>query len=197
MFILTPLSSLAWEISPLVIVPGRQKETSCIRGCQQYMASRSGSSPAQCHPPTIPGPWIATRPTSSPSRYRIVIHCQTNSVSVFSTPSLFNAQSVGNSRRHLEICSFISDYDVDTMLLTKMWLCKSGDDAKCPGYKFFSLFPAPAAKWGGGLAFIIKDSLCNHCQLSFPTHIIWTGSGNSQLQQATYFLLLRVPASTK
>ena len=111
------------------------------------MASRSGSSPAQCHPPTIPGPWIATRPTSSPSRYRIVIHCQTNSVSVFSTPSLFNAQSVGNSRRHLEICSFISDYDVDTMLLTKMWLCKSGDDAKCrdltraTSFFLFSLLP--------------------------------------------------------
>ena len=56
------------------------------------------------------------------------------------------------------------------MLLTETWLREFGDDANCmnptpPGYKLFS-FPrrhCSAAKRGGGLAFIIKDSLADHC----------------------------------
>ena len=44
---------------------------------------------------------------------------------------LFNAQSVGDSKERSEIFSFISDYDVDVMLLTETWLHESGDDAKC------------------------------------------------------------------
>ena len=42
---------------------------------------------------------------------------------------LFNAQSVGNSKKCSEICSFISDYDVNMILLTETWLNESGDDA--------------------------------------------------------------------
>ena len=44
---------------------------------------------------------------------------------------LFNAQSVDNSKKRSEICSFISDNDADVILLTETWLRESGDDAKC------------------------------------------------------------------
>ena len=53
--------------------------------------------------------------------------------------SLFNARSVSTSRKKTEICNFITDNDVDIMLLTETWLRSSGDEAKCadlapPGY---------------------------------------------------------------
>lgn len=56
------------------------------------------------------------------------------------------------------------------MLLAETRLRESGDGATCvnltpPGYKLFS-FPrchCSTAEWGGGLAFVIKNSLADHC----------------------------------
>ena len=81
---------------------------------------------------------------------------------------LFNARSVGTSRRS-DISTFIQDNNIDIMLLTKTWLCPASDEAKIadlalPGYSVLS-FPRSAggsgAK-GGGIAFVIRDSLKPH-----------------------------------
>ena len=86
---------------------------------------------------------------------------------------LFDAQSVDISTKRSEICSFISDYDADVVLLTDTLLRESGEDAKCrdltpPGHKLFS-FPrshCSTAKRGGDFAFIVKDSLCDRCSIA-------------------------------
>ena len=90
---------------------------------------------------------------------------------------LFNARSVGTSRRRSDISTFIQDNNVDIMLLTETWLRPAGDEAKIadldpPGYLVLS-FPRSAggsgAK-GGGIAFVIRDSLKPHVATtaSFP-----------------------------
>ena len=72
---------------------------------------------------------------------------------------------------------FIQDNNIDIMLLTETWLRPAGDDAKIadlapPGYSVLS-FPRCAggsgAK-GGGIAFVIRDSLKPHVATSssFP-----------------------------
>ena len=69
---------------------------------------------------------------------------------------LFNARSVGTSRRRSDISTFIQDNDIDIMLLTEIWLHPAGDEAKItdlapPGYSALS-FPrsagGPAQKAG-------------------------------------------------
>ena len=47
------------------------------------------------------------------------------------TVSLFNAQSVCQPEKHVSICNFIYDADVDILFLTETWLNSSDDDARC------------------------------------------------------------------
>ena len=91
--------------------------------------------------------------------------------------SLFNARSVGTSRKRTEICNFITDSDVDIMFLTETWIRPSGDEAKCadlapPGYSVHSFPRSPVATScrGGDIVFIIRDSLKQNvsCSTSFP-----------------------------
>ncbi|WP_419592668.1 endonuclease/exonuclease/phosphatase family protein, partial [Thiolapillus sp.] len=90
---------------------------------------------------------------------------------------LFNARSVGTSRRRSDISTFILDNNIDIMLLTETWLRPAGDEAKIadlapPGYSVLS-FPrssgGPSVK-GGGIAFVLRDSLKQHVSStsSFP-----------------------------
>ena len=92
--------------------------------------------------PTIPGPWVKN---DNPSNNIVVLFRNCDTLPNQLCVCLFNAQSVGNSKKRSEIFNFISDYDVDVMLLTETWLRESGDDAKCKdltpsGHKLFS-FP--------------------------------------------------------
>ena len=90
---------------------------------------------------------------------------------------LYNARSVGTSRRRSDISTFIQDNNIDIMLLTETWLRPAGDEAKIadlapPRYSVLS-FPRSAggsgAK-GGGIAFVLRDSLEPHVATtsSFP-----------------------------
>ena len=82
---------------------------------------------------------------------------------------LFNARSVGTSRRRSDISTFMLENNIDIMLLTETWLRPAGDEAKIadlapPGYSVLS-FPrssgGPSVK-GGGIAFVLRDSLKPH-----------------------------------
>ena len=90
---------------------------------------------------------------------------------------LFSARSDDTFRRRSDISTFIQDKNIDIMLLTETWLRPAGDEAKIadlasPGYSVLS-FPRSAggsgAK-GGGIAFVIRDSLKPHVATtsSFP-----------------------------
>ena len=76
--------------------------------------------------------------------------------------ALLNAQSVGPSKKRTEINLFITDNNIDIMILTETWLRPVGDEAKIndlspSGYYVVSV-PRPCGR-GGGLAFIVKNSL--------------------------------------
>eukprot|EP00745_Piridium_sociabile_P012062 TRINITY_DN18726_c0_g1_i1.p1 TRINITY_DN18726_c0_g1~~TRINITY_DN18726_c0_g1_i1.p1 ORF type:complete len:1158 (-),score=142.61 TRINITY_DN18726_c0_g1_i1:196-3669(-) len=123
---------------------------------------------------------------------------------------VFNAQSVGKSSKRSSITDFIRDHDVDAMLLTETWLRQSGDEAKCsdltpPGYTLLS-FPRHCnskIKRGGGLAFIIKDSLADHCSTTtdFPFPHVTFELAQLTLtihqQRVSFFLVYRPPPSKK
>lgn len=108
-------------------------------------------------------------------------HCLTpvarSSPSMSLSVGLFNARSVGSSKKRSDISAFLLDNDVDIMLLTETWLRSAGDEAKiadlAPSGYFAVSIPRPAASpctRGGGIAFIIKDSLKTHISItsSFP-----------------------------
>ena len=66
---------------------------------------------------------------------------------------LFNARSVGTSRKRSDISTFIQDNNIDIMLLTETWLRAAGDEAKIadlapPNYSVLS-FPRSAGGSGG------------------------------------------------
>ena len=118
---------------------------------------------------------------SAPLRppHRQLLHIPLSSSSTENTliVCLFNARSVGSSRRRSDMSTFIQDNNIDIMLLAETWLRPAGDEAKMadlapPGYSVLS-FPRSAggsgAK-GGGIAFVIRDSLKPHVAttLSFP-----------------------------
>ena len=97
---------------------------------------------------------------SAPLRppHRQLLHIPLSSSSAENTliVCLFNARSVGTSRRRSDISTFIQDNNIDIMLLTETWLRPAGDEAKIadlapPGYSVLS-FPAqqggPAQKAG-------------------------------------------------
>ena len=184
--------------APTAIIPGWQKETSSHRGCQQYTASWSGSMPR----PIIPGPWVATRPTSSLFHYRIVTHCQTNSVSVFSMPSqLATPETFGNLHLHQWLWCQCDSANWDMAAWVWWWCQVQEPDTSVLQAVLLSPLPllyCQVEQWSRlHHQSLPVQSLLYHCQLSFPTHNIWTGSGNSWPLQAKYFLLFCVPASTK
>ena len=116
---------------------------------------------------------------------------------------LFKARSFGTSRRRSDICTFIQDNNIDIMLLTETWLRPAGDEAKIadlapPGYSVLS-FPRSGAK-GGGIAFVIRDSLKPHVATtsSFPVqHPCFETAQLTNIQQATNQLVLYLPPSTQ
>ena len=87
-----------------------------------------------------------------------------------------NAQSTGKSKKRTAICTYICDKNVDVMLLTETWLRSAGDEAKCedltpPGYSLIS-FPRDTLTSnmrGGGIAFIVKESLKKNAVFSRPS----------------------------
>ena len=114
------------------------------------------------------------------------------------------------SRRRSDIPTFIQDNNIDITLLTETLPRPAGDEAKIadlapPGYSVLS-FPSSAggsgAK-GGGIAFIISDSLKPHVSttLSFPVqHPCFeaaqlTLAYNEQL--TNFFCIYRPPPSKK
>ena len=93
---------------------------------------------------------------SAPLRppHRQLLHIPLSSSSAEHTllVCLFNARSVGTSRRRSDISSFIQDNNVDMLLLTETGLRPAGDEAKIadlapPGYSVLSF-----ARSAGGLA---------------------------------------------
>ena len=89
---------------------------------------------------------------SAPLRapHRQLLHIPLSSSSAGNTllVCLFNARSVGTSRRRSDISTFIQDNNIDIMLLTETWLRPAGDEAKIadlapPGYSVLS-FPRSA-----------------------------------------------------
>ena len=126
---------------------------------------------------------LSTSSLSAPLRppHRQLLHIPLSSSSAENTllVCLFNARSVGTSRRRSDISTFIQDNDIDIMLLTEIWLRPAGDEAKIadlapPGYSVLC-FPRSAAgsgAKGGGIAFVIRDSLKPHVATtsSFPVH---------------------------
>ena len=123
---------------------------------------------------------------------------------------LFNARSVGTSRRRSDISTFMLENNIDIMLLTETWLHPAGDEAKIadlapPGYSVLS-FPrssgGPSVK-GGGIAFVLRDSLMQHVSStsSFPVqHLCFeaaqlTLTYNKQL--TNFFCFYRPPPSKK
>ena len=122
----------------------------------------------------------------------------------------FNARSVGTSRRRSDISTFIQDNDSDIMLLTETWLRPAGDEAKIadlalPEYSVLS-FPRSAggsgAK-GGGIAFVIRDSLKPHVATTLSFSVQHPCFETAQLtltynkQLTNLFCIYRPPPSRK
>ena len=142
------------------------------------------TTPPPYHLPLHPVTVTTSQPPRSALRcvpLRQLLHILLSSSSAENTllVCLFNARSVGTSRRRSDISTFIQDNDIDIMLLTETWLRPAGDEAKIadlapPEYSVLSL-PRSAggsgAK-GGGIAFVIRDSLKPHVATtsSFPVH---------------------------
>ena len=168
-----------------------RRKIKVIVGFRDRLSSDSSSSPTPCQhttsvPPSSPPSDhddLSASSLSAPLRppHRQLLHIPLSSSSAENTllVCLFNARSVGTSRRRSDISTFIQDNNVDIMLLTETWLRPAGDEAKIadlapPGYLVLS-FPRSAggsgAK-GGGIAFVIRDSLKPHVATtsSFPVH---------------------------
>ena len=151
---------------------------------------------------------------SAPLRppHRQLLHIPLSSSSAGNTLNvcLFNARSVGTSRRRSDISTFIQDNNIDIMLLTETWLRPAGDEAKIadlapPGYSVLS-FPRSAggsgAK-GGDIAFVIRDSLKPHVATtsSFPVQHPCFETAQLTLtydkQLSNLFCIYRPPPSKK
>ena len=168
-----------------------RRKIKVIVGFRDRLSSDSSSSPTPCQhttsvPPSSPPSDhddLSASSLSAPLRppHRQLLHIPLSSSSAENTliVCLFNARSVGTSRRRSDISTFIQDNNIDIMLLTETWLRPAGDEAKIadlapPGYSVLS-FPRSAggsgAK-GGGIAFVIRDSLKPHVATtsSFPVH---------------------------
>ena len=162
-----------------------------IVGFHYRLSSDSSSSPTLCQhttslPPSSPPSDhddLSASSLSAPQRppHRQLLHIPLSSSSAENTliVCLFNARSIGTSRRRSDTSTFIQDNDIDIMLLTETWLRPAGDEAKIadlasPGYSVLS-FPRSAGGSGAkgrGIAFVIRDSFKPHVAttLSFPVH---------------------------
>ena len=149
-------------------------------------------------------------PLSPPHRHLLHIPFGTSPDKKTLLVCLFNAGSVGTPRRRSDISTFIQDNNIDMMLLTETWLRPAGDEAKIadldpPGYSVLS-FPRSAggsgAK-GGGIAFVIRDSLKPHVatSLSFPVQHPCFETAQLTLthskQLTNLFCIYRPPSSKK
>ena len=65
---------------------------------------------------------------------------------------LFNARSVGTSRRRSDICTSIQDNNIDIMLLTETWLRPAGDEAKIADWLRLGTPSSPSPALQGGPA---------------------------------------------
>ena len=188
-----------------------------IVGFRDRLSSDSSSSPTPCQhttsvPPSSPPSdrdHLSVSSLSAPLRppHRQLLHIPLSSSSAENTllVSLFNARSVGTSRRRSDKSTFIQDNNIDIMLLTETWLRPAGDEAKIaelapPGYSVLS-FPRSAggsgAK-GGGIAFVIRDSFKPHVDTtsSFPVqHPCFETAQLTNIQQATNQPVLYLPPS--
>ena len=166
---------------------GGKNERRKIKVIVGFRDRLSSSSPTPCQhttsvPPSSPPSDrddLSASSLSAPLRppHRQLLHIPLSSSSAENTLTvcLFNARSIGTSRRRSDISTFIQDNNIDIMLLMETWLCPAGDEAKIadlapPGYSVLS-FPRSAggsgAK-GGGIAFVIRDSLKPHVATTCP-----------------------------
>ena len=85
---------------------------------------------------------------------------------------LFNAQSVGSSKKRSEISCYVEDNDIDFLFIVETWLHHEGDEAKC-----FDLCPLnhkiesfPRSSRGGVLALLYKTKYAHFLTFdkSFP-----------------------------
>ena len=84
----------------------------------------------------------------------------------------FNARSVGSKFRRTEIGDFLTDNDIDILLLTEAWHKENGDEGKLAdltpaGYSIKSF---PRRSRGGGIAIVTKDII--FCRMTFSTDFI-------------------------
>ena len=166
-----------------------RRKIKVIVGFRDRLSSDTSSSPTPCQhttsvPPSSPpsdrddlSASSLSAPLRPPNRQLLHIPLSSSSAENTLIVCLFNARSVGTSRWRSDISTFIQDNNIDIMLLTETWLRPAGDEAKIadlapPGYSVLS-FPRSAggsgAK-GGGIAFVIRDSLKPHVATtsSFP-----------------------------
>ena len=112
--------------------------------------------------------------------------------------SVFNAHSVQNKHKRINIVDFIIDEHIDIMFITESWLRVSGEEAILQdltpaGYKIISV---PRESRGGGLLAIFRDHLLITSCTTFPFN-----HKSFELLQLTltsphihFFCLYRVPA---
>ena len=160
-----------------------------VVGFRDRLPSDSSSSPTTCQhttsvPPSSPPSDRDDLSVSSHSAllcppHRPLLHTPLSSSSAKNTllVCLFDARSVGTSRRRSDISAFIQDNNIDIMLLTETWLRPAGDEAKItdlasPEYSVlsFSHSAGGSGAKGGSITFIIRDSLKRHVTTtsSFP-----------------------------
>ena len=132
-----------------------RRKIKVIVGFRDRLSSDSSSSPTPCQhttsvPPSSPPSDhddLSASSLSAPLRppNRQLLHIPLSSSSAESTllVCLFNARSVGTSRRRSDISTFIQDNNINIMLLTETWLRPAGVEAKIadlvpPGYSVLS-----------------------------------------------------------
>ena len=114
---------------------------------------------------------------------------------------LFNARSVGTSRKKTEICNFITDNDVDIMFLTETWLRPSGDEAKCadlapPGYSVHSFPRSPGAASCRVVRLIKAERFLFHVIPLLPL-MFRSRTADPHPSQSTVQFLLYLPPTAK
>ena len=139
-----------------------RRKIKVIVGFRDRLSSDSSSSPTPCQhttsvPPSSPPSDrddLSASSLSAPLRppHRQLLHIPLSSSSAENTliVCLFNARSVGTSRRRSDISTFIQDNNIDIVLLTETWLRPAGDEPKItdlapPGYSVPSF---PRSAWG-------------------------------------------------
>jgi len=86
------------------------------------------------------------------------------------TVAVFNAQSVGNKLKRIDIVEFIQDEHVDMMFLTETWLKTHGDESKHADLTpaGYCLKSHPRMTRAGGVAVLVRDHFQVVLNTSFP-----------------------------